>query len=432
MKKSEKNLVLFLLATQVFTLNTYTIKKANALDISEKDSTEIAWTADETVNYVLTHLDEVNEMRAEDGFLTAVYSAEVSDIIVDMFAQPTVEGKLIDFDGQKGYLIVGPNKEYYAYSSEYNPPFNDFTSGIHHYDERKGFWYEDDAGNQVILGEPGNTTNSGPAHDQLYAGQKLIGEYSIYDPDAYVLDKYGEEYPLERAYSMYRESYLTGFDYYTMMVYYSELDTHLEQITGPEINGFLAGLSIVDFIGTANKFGDFTTIIKQSYNPQRNESLVYNTKKTMGLSSRTLSNIGGYNSYRKYVTSTYNDDADLTKEQVRDSIVNYFASRNVTIKTEFINGIEVLLKMYLRYFYDKYPFLLYVPTAINSAYTNHFSAICGLREYSKVESIIGSTLMKKTIKVFLEIAESMWYKDTTYFDVYAYADANSYVCAFKF
>lgn len=430
MKKSEKNLVLFLLATQVFALNTYTIKKAKALDISEEESTEIAWTAEQSANYILTHLNEVNEMRAEDGFLTAVYSAEVSDIIVDMFAQPTVEGKLIDFDGQKGYMIVGPNKEYYAYSPEYNPPFNDFTSGVHHYDEKLGFWYEDDAGNQVILGEPGNTTNVDvPPNDVLYTGQHLMGEYTIYEPDAYMLDRYGSNYVNEHVEYVYAKSFVLGFEYYESMVYYSEIEPHLEQITGPSINAYLAGLSITDYIATAHDQGDFTTIIKQNYIPNRYESSVYEAKTEAGLQSRTLSHIGGYNNFRKYVTSNYNDDANLTVDQIKEAVIGFFKEREITVTTENVYGISNLLKYHLDVFTKKCPLLMYVPTAFT--YNDHYSVICGFRDYTW-ERIVMGIFKKKNTKVLLEIKESMWYKDSTYFDVFAYGGTDSYVCAFHY
>lgn len=432
MNKTKKNFVLFLLATQALCLTTYVNKKANAIDISEVDSVDLVWTKEQTANYILTHLDELNQKRAEDGYLTAVYSGEVSDIIVDMSSQPTVEGLLIDFDGSKGYMVVGPDKNFYAYSSEYNPPFNDFTSGVHHYDEKLGFWYEDDFGNQVILGEPGNDSNEtsdNPSGFQ-YEGQYQTGEYTIYDPDVYMHDRYGEEYELDFVYSIYDNTYMAGFDYYNSMVYYSYLETHTEDIRGPEINSFLAALSIVDYIGAANEFGDFTTLIKQSYNPKRTEAELYAYKTAAGLSARTIKDLEGRNKFRNYVVTNYYDDADLTLTQIKEAIVGYLGTRDVEVSPIEVNGIEVLLKAYVRYLTDKnYPAIMYNPTALT--YNNHYSAVCGIRQYDKTELSIGPIKRVRT-KTLVEIRESMWYPDITYFDVYTYSGTDSEAYIFKY
>lgn len=432
MNKTKKNVVLFLLATQVLCITTYVNKKAKAVDISEAESVDLVWTAQQTANYVLTHLDELNQKRAEDGYLTAVYSGEVSDIIVDMSSQPTVEGLLIDFDGSKGYMVVGPDKNFYAYSSEYNPPFNDFTSGTHHYDEKLGFWYEDDLGNQVILGEPGNNpdiTDDNPS-GFLYKGQYLTGEYTIYDPDLYIHDRYGEEYEINVDLTMTRNNYsMPGFDYYNSMVYYSYLEPHTEDIRGPEINSFLAALSIVDHMGASNGFADFTTMIKHGYLPEREEPELCSTKKAAGLTARTIDDIQGHHKFRKYVVENYNDDANLTLKQVRDAIVGYMDTRGIDVSYTWVNGIEVLLKTHSKWFLDDRPMIMYNPTALT--YNDHYSAICGIKQYDKIIYSIGPITKRRT-KTLIEIRDSMWYPDVTYFDVYTYSGTDSQLYVFNF
>lgn len=433
MNKTKKNVVLFLLATQVLCITTYVNKKAKAVDISEAESIDLVWTAQQTANYVLTHLDELNQKRAEDGYLTAVYSGEVSNIIVDMSSQPTVEGLLIDFDGSKGYMVVGPDKNFYAYSSEYNPPFNAFTSGVHHYDEKLGFWYEDDLGNQVILGEPGNDpdiTDDNPSGFQ-YEGQYQTGEYTIYDPDVYMHDRYGEEYELNLAVSICdNSSYMAGFDYYNSMVYYSYLEPHTEDIRGPEINSFLAALSVVDYIGTAKNLADFTTVFKQTYTPNVAEPTLYNIKTRAGLTAREINETTGRNRFRNYVVNTYNDDADLTLTQIKDAIVNYLGTRDIKVTPKKVNGVEVLLKMYVASIVDNHqPSIMYNPTALT--YNNHYSAICGVRQYDKIELSFGPIKRIRT-KTLVEIRESMWYPEVTYFDVYTYSGTDSQVYLFKY
>ena len=90
----------------------------------------------------------------------------------------------------------------------------------------------------------------------------------------------------------------------------------------------------------------------------------------------------------------------------------------------------MLLKMYVASIVDNHqPSIMYNPTALT--YNNHYSAICGVRQYDKIELSFGPIKRIRT-KTLVEIRESMWYPEVTYFDVYTYSGTDSQVYIFKY
>lgn len=427
MKKSKIALPILFVMAQIMCIEPQMVK-GKALDFEEINLGDFAGSAAETANYVLNHLDEWNEERAKAGYLTAVTSAEISEITVDMFGQETVQGYLLDFDGSKGYIIVGPEMTFYDYCHEYNPPYNAFTSGTKFYDEKEGFGYIDDFGNRVILGLPGNQVNDVPPNDVLYDGQHLRGEYTIYDTDAYVLSRYGEQWDPVLNISIFDQGNMVGHNYYEMMIYYDLVDEDAKRAYGPSLDEYLSALSIVEYIGWAKGVTGFGISQKINYLASQSEPDLYNDKISHYYTARVVKMNSAQRAYRKYVLDNYDDDADLTREELLEIIPGIFADKGVTVETHDMNGVSVLMKIHKQEFTYNRPILIITPDSFT--YGDHFAAVCGYKTYEYVKYILG---IKKTVrKFFLETKDSIAYAESTYFDLYAYAGVDSYTYTFSY
>lgn len=73
----------------------------------------------ESANYISTHLEELNEIRRKSGYEEKVFLSTKSAVEIRK-DDSSEQGYLVDFDGNKGYVLVGENSQVYDYAYEGN------------------------------------------------------------------------------------------------------------------------------------------------------------------------------------------------------------------------------------------------------------------------------------------------------------------------
>lgn len=381
------------------------------------DAEEMVTPAATVANYVRTHLDEINTYRQEHGFHDDVTSVMISDIIVTVYTRAEeITAKLLDFDGSKGYIIVGDNYECFGFAFKGEIPFNAFTDGIHCYSDQEGFSYIDFRGQKVILGHL-QESNPLSSSDVAYDGQYLPGEGRIYDTATYVADRYGSlDYESEDSITAQNGYPATGF---AIADYNSYLDPDGNI---PNIRAYVNAMSTTFMIGKC-KFmqaimAEYSSFQEQSYLPGINEPEIFEKKSAEGYTQIMRRYRLFPRKFRALCNEMYGGVENLTNAQAVDLILAYCENKGHIYKSSSTTFVADLLRHEDNYFYtENMPALLYIP----GSKTYNDSAVlyaCGYRNYSKTEKIT-SMITRKTIYVFVEVMDGTFENERTYVDLYS-------------
>lgn len=392
--------------------------KAAKIDIEVEQEQIITSTA--VASYIMNNLNLLNQVRDENGFHTAVYSAEISDILIDAYYEPELlEGKLLDFDGDKGYLVVGPNNRYYCLAFVGNPPYNAFTSGTKVYETRLGFQYITDMGDTITLGDEHKYNKQDDYENEpAYAGQDGAGECRITNPDAYIADRYGNSDVVEY---MGGKSIAYG-NAYQMIGYTAEkLSFYQKEVNGvttyPDMSNYCIAFSIIEYIAYAQRNGAWISDVSNNYLASVSEKTYYDTQVANGYTSILRKIKGKQRTYRSHVINTYGSDtnADIGIYQVKDLIPSQFdESAGVTVSKRY-TWRNFMISKRQDYMDLNYPAIL--DARDTKMYGDHIFAVCGYKRYDKDEGTIG-IVGEITVIFLIEVMDGMMLNGqySTYFD----------------
>ncbi len=381
------------------------------------ETEEMVTPAAAVASYVRTHLDEINTYRQEHGFHDDVTSAVVSDITVNVYTRSNeINAKLLDFDGSKGYIIVGDNYECFGFAFKGELPFNAFTDGEWCYSDQEGFSYINFQGQKVILGHlEGSNPLASP--DIIYDGQYLPGEGRIYDTDAYVADCYGSlDYEREGSITAQNGYPATGF---AIADYNSYLDPDGNI---PNIKAYVNAMSTTFMIGKC-KFmnvimGEFSALQEQSYLPGINEPEICEKKLAEGYTQLMRKYRPFTRKFRALCNEMYGGVENLTNAQAVDLTLAYCKSKGYTYKSSSTRLVADLFIQDEVYFDTvNMPAFLCIPESITY---NGLAVLyaCGYKHYSKTEKIT-SIIKRKTHYIFIEVMDGTEINERTYIDLYS-------------
>lgn len=387
------------------------------------DTAEMVTPAAAVATYVCTHLDEINTYRQEHGFYNDVVSATVSDITVHEYNRiEDIDAKLLDFDGSKGYIIVGENYMFYGFAFEGEIPFNDFTDGDRYYSDQEGFYYINFQQQKVVLG---HLTGSDPlsSSTQPFDGQYVAGEGRIYDLDAYIADRYGTSLTFVKENSIKTENGYpaTGF---AIADYNCYLDPNGNI---PNINNFIAAMSTTFMIGRAkfllqiNK--EYSKLQEINYLPGIHEPEICETKLEEGYTQlmRTLRQFPY--KFRQMSNNLYGGVENLTQAQAVELTKAYCESKGHTYTSSTTRFIAVELEKEQNYFDTKnLPALLYIPESDTYDDLTLLYA-CGYKTYYKIVRV-SSHIQKIYFYHFVEVMDGLVENERTYFDLYGTSSNN--------
>ncbi len=402
------------------------VEKAAALDVADQEQIATAQTA---ANYILNNLHLINEKREAAGFHNAVYSATVSDILIDAYYEPDyLEGKLLDFDDNKGYMVVGPNNRYYTLALQGNPPYNSFTSGVKVYEVNQGFCYLNDQNELVVLGDPAIDRPNDT--EQPEDGQDMVCECRITDPDAYINSRYGPDgVTYVKGYSIRRNlaHSMIGFSEDNIALYKKENADGT--VTYPDMMGYSAAYSIFDYLSRAIPKSEWTNHLSNYYLQVNGEPDLYNERVNEGYTTIVRKLTQAQRDFRRYVLDNYGSDAGLTSLNIRQMIPALFADKNVKVSKGTLWRAFMITKS--EYFEKSYPMLFDARNTI--AYGNHLFAACGYKRYDKDEGIVG-ILGKITVIFMLEVKDGIVdnFGESTYFDFNRFINKVGYIYYFSF
>ena len=388
-----------LLLPTTFNDNNYVAK---ADSISTDDNSALV-----TVAHIRNNLDEFNDERAAAGYLTAVNSFTLMSITIDSYEETGIAGFLLDFDSDKGYMVVGPNMRYYDLSFTGNSPVPSGNNIQRFYSDYLGYYYIDSNNVKVEIGFPNAPDVETNESYVLMDGQMAAGESLITDVQAYNDDKYGTEF-------IYTDEH-TIFDVINMPGY---MDMHLTfyyiwdgvQMTYPDMDGYTAGFSVGKYIAHATYTGSYNNENQFiPYTPANNETTNYNNMVARGftpLNSRTVSQYEA--AYRAKVINLYGSEEDLTVNEVVQVLGNMYGSKiSYTSWTEnhfAISDMDMLdeNKPVIFEFNNSY------------YYGERIVVVCGYKLYTKTRTILGIT--KIDLRFYLEYKDGTTKEQSMWFD----------------
>lgn len=389
----------FLLMPITFNNNNY-LAKADLI-INEDDNDALA-----TISHIRNNLDQLNQERAAAGYLTSVTSFTTMDITINSYTEENIAGFLLDFDGDKGYIVIGPNMRYYDLSFVGNSPVPSGHNNRRYYSDYKGYYYINNENEQIDIGFP-NQPDSGTTAVEIMDGQLAAGESLITDVQAYNDDKYGTSFIYTREHTVYNRVNVAGY-----------MDMHLSfyyiwdgiKMTYPDLGGYTAGYSAGKFLAFATNnttYNNENKII--SYTPGVNENANYNAMLEKGYSSSSSREISQFTyDYRSNIISVAGSDEGARASEVVQALSNMY-------------GSSITYQSYTEYSFARTDMNMLdnnqpVIFEFNDSdyYGERTVIVCGYKLYTRTKSFLGVT--KTDIRFYLEYKDGITREQSMWFD----------------
>lgn len=379
----------------------------------------------ETVaTFIVDHLAEFTaeyNKELEEG--EAPMRATSCEFSIPVYITTTEQdGVYLDFDGDNGYMIVVDNYEIAAYAAQGDLPYlRDKESAL--YSIYDGFVYYDADGNLVPYAVEAMTEADWEEYSRVslekrYNGQKGSGnDGQIYDPDAFVKDKYGS------GYSVYSSKTLKNFKYVSQ----SELSVYYEVRNGSRYSegncSLAAAYALMNYLQSSGKYPKLPkSSATVSY--QANKDTFYNKYKQKSNYAIETPKIlpALYVAIRDYAEKQYGYEvsgtnpfniATMVKQVGKQYGYNLKTSHIVvwSYETQAVKEIDA-----------GYPIIWNM--ANSSTYGSHSTVVTGYRTYRKTKSFLG---IKINSYVKLMALNDNWNKSVQYFDFTNYLAFGSFV-----
>lgn len=379
----------------------------------------------ETVaTFIVDHLSEFTaeyNKELEEG--EAPMLATSCEFSVPVYITTTEQdGVYLDFDGDNGYMIVVDNYEIAAYAASGDLPYlREQESAL--YSLYDGFVYYDAEGNLVPYAAEAMTEADWEEYSRVvleksYNGQKGKGsDGQIYNPDAFVKDKYGS------GYSVYNSKILKNFQYVSQ----SDLSVYYEMKDGKkysEGNCSLAAVyALMNYLQSSGKYPKLpkaSSIVSYQatkdtfYNKYKKKSnYVIETPKIL---PKLYVNIRDYaeKQYGYEVSGSNPFNIGTIVQQVGKQY-GYNLKTNHILVWSYENQVVNELK-------GNHPIIWNM--ANSSTYGSHSTVVVGYRTYRKTKSFLG---IKMYDYVKLMALNDNWNKSVQYFDFTNYLAFGSFV-----
>lgn len=385
----------------------------------------VAPDCEAVAEFIADHLSdfvrEYNETLAEgEASLQASYCEATMPVYITTTNQ---NGVYLDFDGDNGYLIVVDNYEIAAYATQGDLSYLREQETLM-YSLYDGFLYYDAEGNLIPYeGTTAMTEADWEAYlqtelERSYQGQSGNGsDGQIYDPDAFVKDKYGT------GYSVYNSNILKNFQYvsqYDLSIYY-KLQNGTRYSEG---NCSLAAIyALMNYLQASGKYTELPKASAITSYAATKDSF-YNKYKQNGNYSITTPKILPklYASIRNYAITHYGYEVGGTNPFYIATIIQQVGKQyGYTLKAN-----HILIWSYegqaVKEIDAGYPVIWNM--ANSDTYGSHSTVVTGYRTYRKTKTFLG---MKLYSYVKLLALNDNWNKSVRYFDFTNYYAFGSFV-----
>lgn len=391
--------ILLLFTTLIFTISL------SIVEINADES--LSLTSIESANYICDRLEQINEYAIENGGTGTIskckfYSIEILEV------DEMVEGILIDFNGDNGYVVVGEDLVVYEFKLNGASINDDFEKNDLKYDVLSGFTYEGIENNLIYdmaLYEVYDTSLDGVASDG-----------TIEDLPDYVADVYGTSYTVDKSVNA---TTMTGEKQSNLSVYLKMVvdDQGIVHYYSEGNCGLVGPYNLLKFYRTVKGYYNLPTVYTTSaYDPSVQETDFYNEKVAEG-NYKIFDTEQG--SAQRYFTPLYvearleaidmNDSTEgLTVWESRDILNNVMENHNYSTRFKII---EVWLMSTVTSRIDNGEAILW--STIGSAYGDHTMFVAGYDIYVKETKILFVTY--RTYKNFFELRDG-WNSSARYYD----------------
>ena len=401
----------FILALSTLLILPATFINHNETQVAEADMiTSDENTALATAQHIRNNLSEFNQERAKEGYLTAVTSFTTAPISVYCHDGEDVAGLLLDFDGDKGYMVVGPNMKFYDLQYVGNSPVPMALNISRFFSTFEGYSYIDETGTKVEIGFPNEPEND-TQEETWYDGQYAAGESKIYDVQAYNDDKYGTAFKYRSEHTIrgagrelisYLDSDLTF--YYIFENY---------QMMYPKLDGYTCGYMVGKYIAAKINHPTYKATNEYlNYSPVTAEPMHYNYMTTqLGMSvvaSRQLSLFEF--TYRQRVVAEYNY-TDILNAYMAYLVLKHMYGDDINYSVyHSANNLSVSHMVDLD---NNNPLLFEFTNSVY--YGERVLVVCGYKKYTRVTELLG--IVKTDFRYYLEYKDGHTTHNSLYIDL---------------
>ncbi len=365
----------------------------------------------ETAEYIESHIDTVKELFIELGFDDSIKSVDKSYKIIIDDMNEIIEGVLLDFNDDNGYLLIGDKASIYDYEITGPSPlegFTEFDSQIY-YLPLSGYHFLIDG--QLV---PINSDENDFEHTPLstpYAGQELDGAGGIVTTYTYVDDRYGDGYLLYQSHFL---TYSTNHDMGDLSVYFHNVNGLLYT----EGNcGLVAPFNVMNYFSTKSTYAnlpDYTDRV--TYNPIYHEWDVYYEKMIESSEYQLNSNLTNFPElYISARTNTYDQYGRVESFTIgQSSAIIEMTMDEYGYDINFRESITWGAFNYKERLDDNKPLMWSTST---NTYGSHTMAVFGYKTYRKATQVLWWT---EYDYVYLIQLSDGWVTYMRYMDLNAY------------
>ncbi len=277
------------------------------------------------LSYFVKHMDEVNEARVEEGYSPTSIDY-IKSVPINTVDGNKLDGRLLKF--KEGYILFGEDDVIHSISHIDDVPLNK-NGKLEFYDIGGFVEYNKESDKyEALYTKYKSSASINSDEPVIYDGQMNSGDGTIFEPESYVLSKYGEGYSCTDSYkikSLADPDKLTAI--YVSCVDVGQYKTNLgaNYLIDEDCYGLITANIVCDFIARTYEM-KFSRIRAFKYDCATNEPELYEYKTTHGwwLTENRVSKL--YMILRKYMYDTYGKLEFLTRDQVVQT-VQWFAEQ---------------------------------------------------------------------------------------------------------
>ena len=365
-------------------------------------------SVEEITNYLFSKIDVLSNKLKELNEEVNIKSLNVHDIQIEDYNYND-KGKLIVFNDNNGYMVIGDKFKLYDLKLLENNPFEHIEYDELVFNTINGYSYIEN--NEIF------PINNGIAlvNNQIYDGQEKYGDGAIKDPSKYIISRYGNDYTLKS------EGSLNGSVLHYMnnrnQTNYSCYLTNKDGLRyGEENCGLVSAYICIDYIMKRYYSSLIDSTSTRYYDPKIEEKEYYDKKlKDSNVEACSLTKENLYFVTRKKAFEVKNAPEGLSLWDSSTIIEKAFEEYDMTINyIEEVKWAKYALEYYKEI--DKGRPLLWSPLS-SDTYGSHTMAASGYKYYFKNEKW---WIFNNSSTIALVEVQDGWCDYTRYFDLNAY------------
>ncbi|MCH5171580.1 MAG: hypothetical protein J1F31_01945 [Erysipelotrichales bacterium] len=347
----------------------------------------------ESLNYIVEHMKEFNEVRMDEGYAPTSVDF-IKPVPINTVDGEKLDGRLLKLN--EGYILFGEDEKIHEISHINNIDI-DKSAKLEFYDIGGFVEYDKATGEFVPISEK-NKDDVNATTPTIYDGQSSSGEGCIYDPELYVLSRYGEGYNLYQSYEIRSPLDRSVRALNASIVELGQYRTNLgaNAFVDEDIYGLIDATILADFISLNYEFR-FGRNLSFIYNCEENEPELYEYKTTHGWwwTKNYVSKL--YMLLRKHMYDEYGRLELLTRDQVKETILWFANEYNYPLSLS--EDTSIWRSMYLRTdFFNKtlnQDRIMIVDISNSKTYSELVGVGVGYRIYQKISYIVGVEVVQQ-------------------------------------